>query len=162
MEKYPPIISSPLCVSNFAKFSNPHPAAAYQPYSYWAESEKYFLDLVYVFYLKELMNTEQQIIDQKKLGINIFQFMLNSCTQVPYFSIHDIYSQSFISFRISTYFRVIQNLLFHIFLIIQKGFSFLSNNKPSEVILALGIFNPFVPSAPFLYPLKTSQNRKVF
>ena len=24
------------------------------------------------------------------------------------------------------------------------------------------IFNPFVPSAPFLYPLKTSENRKVF
>ena len=24
------------------------------------------------------------------------------------------------------------------------------------------IFNPFVPNAPFLYPLKTSENRKVF
>ena len=26
----------------------------------------------------------------------------------------------------------------------------------------LKFFNPFVPSAPFLYPLKTSENLKVF
>ena len=28
-----------------------------------------------------------------------------------------------------------------------------------EIVL---LFNPFVPNAPFLYPLKTSQNRKIF
>ena len=27
--------------------------------------------------------------------------------------------------------------------------------------LRLNIVNPFVPNAPFLYPLKTSENRKV-
>ena len=36
---------------------------------------------------------------------------------------------------------------------------------PVAVILHLGVtncVNPFVPNAPFLYPLKTSENRKVF
>ena len=30
------------------------------------------------------------------------------------------------------------------------------------VILESETINPFVPNAPFLYPLKTSENRKVF
>ena len=30
------------------------------------------------------------------------------------------------------------------------------------VILEIETINPFVPNAPFLYPLKTSENRKVF
>lgn len=46
-------------LSDFAEFSNPHPATLYQPYYYWAKSEKYFLDLVYVSYLTEIMNAEQ-------------------------------------------------------------------------------------------------------
>ena len=29
-------------------------------------------------------------------------------------------------------------------------------------LIATIIFNPFAPNAPFLYPLKTSENRKVF
>ena len=57
-EKYSPFISSSLSLSNSAEFLNRYPAAAYQPYWYWVESEKYLLDVVYVFYLKELMNTE--------------------------------------------------------------------------------------------------------
>ena len=34
--------------------------------------------------------------------------------------------------------------------------------KISESALSKRAFNPFVPNAPFLYPLKTSENRKVF
>ena len=57
-EKYSPFISSSPSLSNFAELLNRHHAAAYQPYWYWAESEKYLLDVVYVIYLEELMNTE--------------------------------------------------------------------------------------------------------
>ena len=30
------------------------------------------------------------------------------------------------------------------------------------MLFMIPAFNPFVPNAPFLYPLKTSENRKVF
>ena len=43
----------------------------------------------------------------------------------------------------------------------------LRSSKPVEIILRLSAYyilqlNPFVPSAPFPYPMKTSENRKVF
>ena len=34
--------------------------------------------------------------------------------------------------------------------------------KLLKVSYVASIFNPFIPNAPFLYPLKTSENRKIF
>ena len=59
----------------------------------------------------------------KERGIIIFKFVLNLCTQVTYFTIHDIYLQSFISFCTSM--GHLKSLIPH-FLIISKGFSFLN------------------------------------
>ena len=64
-------------LSNFSQLSNPHSPPslplAYQSYSTWVESKNYFLDLVYAFYLKELMNTKPQTAEQKKEEIIIFE-----------------------------------------------------------------------------------------
>ena len=31
-----------------------------------------------------------------------------------------------------------------------------------QKVISIQLFNPFIPNAPFLYPLKTSENPKVF
>ena len=36
------------------------------------------------------------------------------------------------------------------------------NVQEYQTIKRIVLINPFVPNAPFLYPLKTSENRKVF
>ena len=38
----------------------------------------------------------------------------------------------------------------------------LSWGRDNEELALLAYFNPFDSNAPFLYPLKTSENRKVF
>ena len=43
-----------------------------------------------------------------------------------------------------------------------KVFSRISNNYSERVTYNRPVFHPLVPNAPFLYPLKTSENRKVF
>ena len=47
-------------------------------------------------------------------------------------------------------------------LINYKRVSYLQSMKIMIVILEIETINPFVPNAPFLYPLKISENRKVF
>ena len=47
-------------------------------------------------------------------------------------------------------------------LINYKRVSYLQSMKIMIVILEIETINPFVPNAPFLYPLKTSENRKIF
>ena len=43
-----------------------------------------------------------------------------------------------------------------------KVFSRISNNYSERVTYNRPVFHPLVPNAPFLYPLKTLENRKVF
>ena len=53
-------------------------------------------------------------------------------------------------------------------ILIKHNFAFLPENKMKEnsninhVYSFLDYFNLFVPNAPFFYPLKTSENRKIF
>ena len=44
---------------------------------------------------------------------------------------------------------------------LQRDHTEIYNNIGSKLLWYM-IFNPFVPNAPFHYPLKISQNRKVF